>query len=52
MGRCSEPRPGRVRHSQWGAKDPEANEILGMNGSQWNGGGAWESRGRSGFPDH
>ena len=29
MGRWSEPRPGRVRHSQWGARDAGANEISG-----------------------
>ena len=28
-GRWSEPRPGRVRHSQWGARDAGANEISG-----------------------
>ena len=32
----------------------ETQELMkyrGMNGSQWNDGGAWERRGRSGFPD-
>ena len=29
MGRWSEPSPGRVRHSQWGARDAGANEISG-----------------------
>ena len=29
MERWSEPRPGRVRHSQWGARDAGANEISG-----------------------
>ena len=29
MGRRSEPRPWRVRHSQWGARDAEANKISG-----------------------
>ena len=28
MGRWSEPRPGRVRHSQWGARDAGAKKIL------------------------
>ena len=31
MGRWSKPRLGKVRHSQWGARDAGANEILGMN---------------------
>ena len=50
MWRWSEPSPGRVRHSQWGARDAGANEITGKNGSQWNDGGSWERQGRSGFP--
>ena len=29
MGRWSEPRPGRVRYSQWGARDAGANKISG-----------------------
>ena len=29
MGRWSEPRPGRVHHSQWGARDAGANKISG-----------------------
>ena len=29
MRRWSEPRPGRVRHSQWEARDAGANEISG-----------------------
>ena len=29
MGKWSEPRPGRVCHSQWGARDAGANEISG-----------------------
>ena len=29
MGRWSEPRPWRVRHSQWGARDAGANKISG-----------------------
>ena len=29
MGRRSEPRPWRVRHSQWGARDAGANKISG-----------------------
>ena len=28
-GRWSEPRPWRVRHSQWGARDAGANKISG-----------------------
>ena len=51
MGRWSEPRPGRVRHSQWGARDAGANKISGEERLQWNGEGAWERRGRSEFPD-
>ena len=51
MGRWSEPRPGRVRHSQWEERDAGAYEISGMNGSQWNDEGAWKRRGRSEFPD-
>ena len=29
MGRWSEPRPWRVRHSQWKARDAGANKISG-----------------------
>ena len=29
MGRWSKPRPGRVRHSHWEARDAGANEISG-----------------------
>ena len=29
MGRWSEPSPGRVRQSLWGARDAGANEISG-----------------------
>ena len=46
-GRWSEPRPGKVRYSQWGARDAGANEIPRVNGSQWNDGREWERRGRS-----
>ena len=31
-GKWSEPRPERVRHSQWGARDAGANEI---SGEEW-----------------
>ena len=33
----------RVRHSQWGARDAEANKISGEERLQWNGEGAWRS---------
>ena len=29
MGKWSEPSSGRVRHSQWGARDAGANQISG-----------------------
>ena len=44
MGRWSEPRPGRVRHSQWGREMQELTRYQGMNGSQWNDEGAWKRR--------
>ena len=45
MGKWSEPRPGRVRHSQWGARDAGANEISREErlAVEW-----WKDRGRGG----
>ena len=51
MGRRSEPRPWRVATHSGERETQELTRYQGKNGSQWNGEGAWERRGRSEFPD-